>query len=283
MPIEELRSQAEAAGVVIDVDRPLGRGSRSDVYVAEYRGEPAALKLLELHRFPRQADPVSIVRELRRLAELEHPHIARIHDVIETESVVAIILERCTSSLDEVGREPVAPIEAGALGLAVCAALDEAHRHGIVHRDVKPSNVLLTEALVVKLSDFGTSEVAGTPDYMAPEQAAGGLVGPFTDVFGVAAVLYELLSGWLPYPPMRSMQAVVDTRMTDPPQPLLELAPDLPQRFASVIDQGLAPKRGRQPTPRVFADELNRALTSEYGTDWWDAQRYPVIEAPPVS
>ena len=137
--------------------------------------------------------------------------------------------------------------------LALCSGLHYAHERGVLHRDVKPANVLIAEDGMVKVTDFGIAQVLGgsetvitragfvlgTPAYMAPEQAAGAETSPATDVYGAATVLYQLLSGRLPFPADRAPLQVLYARMHNDPRPLREVAPAVPPELGDVVMRAL--------------------------------------------
>jgi hypothetical protein len=213
-------------------------------------------------------------REARSAAQVWHPHVCPIYDVgehaghpyvvmayVEGQSLAERLARR--GRFDDVG-------EAVTLIGQVLDALGAIHGHGIVHRDVKPSNILLDAGGRAVLSDFGlarpeneaghlTSEGAlvGTPAYMAPEQAGGHSerIGPWTDLYSAGVVFFEMLTGRLPFegPPL----AVLDKVLREPPPPLSTLRPYLDPRLESILFRALAKEpEGRFPSARQFADTL---------------------------
>ena len=151
--------------------------------------------------------------EARAAARLSHPAIVTVFDSGEHDGVPYLVMERLPGSslADELAVGPVDPDRVGAIALRVAGALATAHAAGIVHRDVKPGNLLLTEEGDVKLADFGiatsaeisdrtaTGMVVGTPAYLAPERLAGGPATTSTDVYSLGVVLYEALTGSKPF------------------------------------------------------------------------------------
>ncbi|MFW6034050.1 MAG: protein kinase domain-containing protein, partial [bacterium] len=170
--------------------------------------------------------------------------------------------------LRDEGRLPVH--EVVRLGAAVLSGLNAAHRRGLVHRDVKPSNILLPDDGGVKLADFGiatalaetvtkltgTGELVGTPRYMAPECAAGQQATPASDLYAVAVLLYECLAGRAPFEADTPVAMAV-AHQRDPVPPLASTAPHVPEPVAAVVEQGLA----KDPTARFGdAETMRRAL-----------------------
>jgi predicted lipoprotein with Yx(FWY)xxD motif len=174
-----------------------------------------------------------------------------------------------------------------AIGLAVASALEAAHGKGVLHRDLKPENVLFTSAGVPKLADFGIAkvmgggerrtmagQVIGTPAYMSPEQALGRELGPGTDVYSLAVVLYELLSGELPYSTAEPVGLLTKVAM-EPPRPLCDLV-ELPAAVETVVMTALAKEpEQRPPTAEAFGVALAEAATAGYGAGWLGRSQVP--------
>lgn len=194
----------------------LGSGGMAKVYLAhdEVLGRDVALKVLA----EQYADDEEFVerfrREARSAAALSHPNIVSVYDRGETESGAAYIsmeyVPRGTlkEKIREEGR--IDPSAAVAVAAQIAEALEAAHERGVIHRDIKPQNILVTRSGDVKVADFGIARAAsatamtgsmvlGTADYMSPEQAAGVKVGPRTDLYSLGVVLFEMLTGKLPH------------------------------------------------------------------------------------
>ena len=194
---------------------PLGRGATGVVYRAldQTLEREVAIKVL----IRDLAEPVAMRRfraEATTLARLNHPGIATIYELIEVDADLLMVMELVRGeSLEQLCRRlgPIPPHHACHIVDQVLAALDNAHRAGIVHRDIKPANIMLTDAGLVKIMDFGIARVRGderltidgsmigTPAYMPPEQVLGQQVDARSDLYSMGVVLYQLLAGALPF------------------------------------------------------------------------------------
>src|SRR5205823_1872679 len=215
----------------------LGRGGHGVVY----RGfdpalkRPAAVKVLLSGRF---GGPDLLTRfrtEAEVVARLDHPHIVRVYEVGEADGTPFLALELVDGPTlaRALSAAPLAPAAAAALAESLARAVAHAHAHGVVHRDLKPGNVLLTTDRVPKVADFGLAkdlgttgstiagEVLGTPSYMAPEQAAGdpARVGPAADVWALGAIFYECLTGRPPFRAATAYETFDLVRLADPVPP----------------------------------------------------------------
>ena len=256
----------------------LGVGGMSTVQVAFDRRleRHVAVKLLAEHL----ADDPLFVSRFRRealsAASLVHPNVVQVFDfgLDEASGRHYIVMEVVRGQsgaeiLRERGRLPVA--EALDLVGQSCRGLDYAHRNGVVHRDVKPGNLLRSDDGVVKLADFGIAKamsdqssitqvgsVLGTASYLAPEQARGEEAGPAADLYALGVVSYQLLSGRLPYE-ASSLTALALKQQRESPAYLHELDPAIPEALALVVDRALA----LDPRERhADAEALRRALLS---------------------
>jgi eukaryotic-like serine/threonine-protein kinase len=252
----------------------LGRGGMASVYRAHDTAldRQVALKVLPAEFLHDPAFAERFRQEARVAAKLEHPHIVPVHAFgIEQEwPWMAMRLVSGGSLAQRVKRGPLPPREVAALLRDVAAALDYAHARGIVHRDVKPANVLLDDAGRAYLADFGiarmlegssvataTGLIQGTPSYMAPEQAMGARVDRRADVYALGVMAFECLTGRVPYTgttPVAILMKHVQEPVPEPTED--EVAPPL----AAVLRRCLAKAPGdRWPTAGAFVEALGQA------------------------
>ena len=180
-----------------------------------------------------------------------------VYDFVEQDGLCLLVMERLGGgTLDAYARNGIDARAGCAAVVALCSGLQYAHERGVLHRDVKPGNVLVATDGLVKVTDFGIAKVLGgaetlvtragfvlgTPAYMAPEQAKGTDVGPATDIYGAGVVLYELLAGELPFPHEGNPLQMLYSRIHSEPRPLTDTAPEVP---APIADGGDARARAR--------------------------------------
>ena len=260
--------------------RPLGAGGMARVVAARdlRLDRPVAVKLVPVAGIDR-AGRERFVREARSAAGFSHPDAVAVYDAGESDGYLFLVMELVDGSslaerLAERGRLDVD--EALRITHRVLAALGAAHEAGIVHRDVKPGNVLLGPAGEVKLADFGiakrlgdiaadvtsSGQFVGTPKYLAPEQVVGERSTPATDVYAVGVVLYEMLAGRPPYDAGNPMATAIAHR--DAPIPDLHRArPDVPAHVVSVVRRAMA----KRPAERFgSAAEMAAALVQPPAT-----------------
>jgi serine/threonine-protein kinase len=237
-----------------ELERLVGTGGMSSVYCARDRllERKVALKMLHEHR---TGDDVERFRhEARAAAQLAHPNIVTVIDRGEQDGRQFIVFEFVDGeNLKElVEREGPLPVrDAVELALQVGEALAVAHEHGLVHRDVKPQNVLLNDDGRAKVTDFGIARdvdvegmttsgmVLGTSEYIAPEQARGDHVGPHTDLYSLGVVLYELLTGEVPFRG-DNFVAIAMRHVNDPVPTVRERRPDVPPRLDAAVRKAMA-------------------------------------------
>jgi tRNA A-37 threonylcarbamoyl transferase component Bud32 len=264
----------------------VGAGGMSSVYRAHDQLLERDVALKILHSTYREDEEAveRFRREAQAVARLSHPNVVTVIDRGEEDGHQFIVFEYVDGATlkDHLAkRGPLPPEEALAIAIEVGEALAYAHGHGIVHRDVKPQNVILNGSGSAKVTDFGiarsvdvekdlteTGMVIGTGDYIAPEQASGQPVVPASDVYGLGCVLFELLTGSPPF----SGSGFVDIAMQHihaPPPSVLERRPDLPPRIAAAVERALAKDPDdRFPSMDAFVAELRACLAEpEPATD----------------
>src|SRR5437870_4027055 len=246
-----------------EIDDLIGSGGMGVVYRARDRelDEVVALKALRPDRTT--ADPHAVERfrrELRLARRVSHPNVVRTHDIGDASGYRFITMEHVEGRsladvLERAGRLPTAVTVA--LAKQLSRALASVHALGIIHRDLKPQNVLLTPQGEVKLTDFGVAELVaarpaaadrgiGTPPYMAPEQLLGESLDCRVDVYALGVLLYECLTGRLPFDGA-TPAALVARALDGGPRPPRELAPGTPERLSQLVVSALASEREDRP------------------------------------
>jgi serine/threonine protein kinase len=249
------------------IERRIGSGGFGVVYEAwDGRLErPVAVKAIESCG----AASKRVLREAQAAARLNHPGIVTLYEVGEEDGNALLVTELVDgSTLARLGREgELSDREIGEIGADLCEALDHAHSRGVVHRDIKPQNIQVTEGEPrAKLMDFGVArladgasltapgDVVGTLAYMSPEQAEGHPAGPEADVYSLALTLYECWSGENPH--RRSSPAATARAIGARSKPLRRLRPDLPRELTDTVDGCLSLRPGRRPP----LEELGTAI-----------------------
>ena len=252
----------------------LGRGGMAVIYKAEdiKLKRAVALKFLppELTREPGARE--RFMQEARAASALDHPNICTIYEIEETKAGQMYIAMACYEGETlkrKIQRGPLQLEEALDAAIQVAQGLTKAHSQNIVHRDIKPGNIMVTSDGVVKILDFGlaklvdqtkiitqTATVMGTIVYMSPEQAQGDQVDHQTDVWSLAVVLYEMLTGQLPFEGEHG-QAVIHSILNKSPLPPMELRSDIPRELERIILKGLRKhKNDRYPSITHLAQDL---------------------------
>ena len=261
------------------IERELGRGGMGAVYLARevQLDRPVAIKVLPPALATRDDLRARFVREARTAAQLSHPNIVpifRVDEIHEYACIVMAYIEGETLTQRVRARGPLAPAEAVRVLREIAWALAYAHARGVVHRDIKPDNILLERgsgrALV---TDFGIAhvqtasaltevgQVLGTAHYMSPEQAAGEPLDGRSDLYALGVVAYFVLSGTLPFDGP-TMQSVLAKHLTQQPPPLPRAAGGVPKALADVVERCLAKDREhRFPSGEELAEAL--ALAQE--------------------
>jgi serine/threonine protein kinase len=253
---EELLRLRRATGQRYTVTKRIGSGGMADVFLAEQRDLRRSVVVKVLH--PHLAKDEEVCERFRREAEaasqLLHPHICSIIDLGEGDGLVYMVLPYLVggSLSDRVQRDGgMAPVEVASVAAQVACALDYAHRYGVVHRDVKPDNVLFDEDGNAVLTDFGiataryhgrltaSGRAMGTPHYMSPEQAMGKLVDGRSDLYAMGVMMYEALAG---FPPFDGADAfsVSYKQVHEAPVPLGQVSARTPEALAGIVMRCLA-------------------------------------------
>ena len=249
----------------------IGRGGMGLVYKAEdlQLQRCVALKFLPPHLMDSTELRERFLIEARAAAALSHPNVCVIHEVGESEERPYIAMEYIEGETlrDKIKQGLLKPEQALDYAVQVAAGLGEAHGKGIIHRDIKSANIMVTEKGQAKLMDFGLARVPGgalvtkegmtlgTIAYMSPEQARGEKVDHRTDIWSFGVVLYEMFSGQLPFGGDHD-QAVVYSILNEPPRPLTALRPDIPLTLGNVVSKALEknPDERYQNMEELLAD-----------------------------
>jgi Protein kinase domain len=270
-----------------EVGDELGRGAMGVVLAATHRQLERAVAIKQLP--PTFAVDPDVRRrfgtEAKTLAALSHPHIVPVYDYVEREGLCVLVMESLPGGTlwQLFTTDGLTMLSACAAILATCSGLDSAHAQGVLHRDIKPENLMFAADRTLKVTDFGIAEVVGgeetvstvrgtvigTPAYMAPEQAQGLSLKPAADVYAAGTVLYELLSGTLPFSVDEDPLEVLESRVNEDPTPLSEAAPGVPEPLAEVTMRAIR----RNPAERYahaedFGVAVARAATEAFGEGW---------------
>jgi serine/threonine protein kinase len=279
----------------------LGRGGMATVYEAY---DPRFEREVAIKVLPREMlhDPqfrVRFEREAKTIALLEHQAIVPVYDYGEEEGQPYFVMRYMTggSLSDRIHKGALTLQEAARIMNRLAPALDEAHAKGIIHRDMKPGNILFDRAGEPYLADFGIAKLAesqtnvtgsgiiGTPAYMSPEQAQGETIDGRSDIYALGTIVFEMLTGQTPYKGDTPMSVVVK-HITEPVPHILDVKQDLPPAIEQVIEKTMAKRREeRYATAREFAAALN-AIAVKAAADLEPAptivKTAPHIEKKPV-
>ncbi|PYP64222.1 MAG: hypothetical protein DMD26_13520, partial [Gemmatimonadetes bacterium] len=290
MPDSLLEQQA-SLGAAYTIERELGRGGMATVFLARdaKHHRHVALKVLD-RQLAASLGTERFLAEIRVTAHLQHPNVLPLFDSGETNGLLFYVMpfvdgESLRAKLDREGQLPVD--EALRIASAIASALDYAHRHGVVHRDVKPENVLLSDG-VPMVADFGIAKAivnsrlddastnpgltraglaVGTPSYMSPEQAMGEAVDGRSDIYALGCVLYEMLSGDVPFTGP-SAQSVIAKHLAAAVPSIRVVRESVPLNVDAAIVRAMAKKPAdRFTNPARFAAALFSAAPVESMSD----------------
>jgi serine/threonine protein kinase len=261
-------SAESVAGSRYRLERPLGHGGMASVFAARDTGldRAVAVKLLAENLAGDEELRKRFLREARLAARLSHPNVVSVFDAGEDDGRPYIVMELVEGkTLAERGRMP--PEDARALAVQAARGLAHAHDAGLIHRDIKPGNLLVRVDGTLKIADFGIARAAemtaltqagtvlGTAAYLAPEQALGEQVTPASDVYSLGAVLYELLTGRPPFE-FDSLADLAEQQRAMAITPVRELAPQVPRGLEGLVMRCLARNPAYRPSAAELVEEL---------------------------
>jgi HAMP domain-containing protein/predicted Ser/Thr protein kinase len=237
------------------IEQLIGRGGMGVVYKAldTQLDEVVAIKTLPGGMMQRSAEDLErFKREIRLARKITHRNVLRTYDYGEADGMYFISMEfvrgyTLSELLSEADKRQVAPRLAMGIGRQICRGLEVAHEQGIIHRDIKPQNVLIDHRGEVKIMDFGIARltegpeamtqaglIVGTPHYMSPEQVQGKALDPRSDVYALGVLLYEMLTGRRPFE-STSLTGVLAAHITETPKPAVEVRPEIGREINAII------------------------------------------------
>ncbi len=257
----------------------LGSGSAGQVYRARIAGEgPAALaiKVVPLQSPQRSAQRQRFLREAQTATRLRHPHILPVYDYGESNGQLYLVMKLVEGGTlaDRIAQGPLPPGEVMAILTQIAGALDYAHARGVIHRDIKPQNILFDSAGDAYLSDFGiaqpdprvgtqsTAGFFGTAAYASPEQCRGEELTSASDLYALGVVTFEMLTGTLPFQGATRL-AIMRQHLHHPPPDPCALLPTLPAAAGDVVRRALSKRpSARYRSAASFSGAFSRALYS---------------------
>jgi serine/threonine protein kinase len=262
-----------------EIVRQLGKGGMATVYLGRQTsiGRTVAIKVMPRHFMHDDTFMQRFEREVKVIAELQHPRVLPVFDYGQIEGRPYIVMAYMAGGTltDRIEQGPMPLEEIERLVTQIAEGLDHAHRKGVIHRDFKPSNVLLDEHGNVYLADFGIAKISevtvnltgtgvvGTPTYMAPEMAREGMVTPAVDIYALGVTLYQMLTGRVPYEGQTPL-SVMMAHATRPIPNVRAERPDLPEGIAAVVERALAKTpEARYATAGDLAEALKQAIAGQ--------------------
>ncbi len=262
----------------------IGEGGMASIYSAidEKLDRRVAIKILHAHLSNNQDIRQRFHFEAKSIADIDHPNIIKVYDFSGNDSEQLWIVTEILYGVDlseYVNKFPGSRLDppiAVIISRQICNALEEVHNHGIVHRDIKPENIMVLDTGIIKLMDFGIAKVArnqnatqtgtfmGSPSYMSPEQIKGAHVDIRTDIYSLCVLMYEILTGTLPFVGNNTVDVINKIMQGKYPQPA-EVVPEIPQAINKIIVKGMVGNRdNRYPSIMSFAIDLDKFL-ARYG------------------
>jgi eukaryotic-like serine/threonine-protein kinase len=262
--------------------KKIGEGGQGEVYLAEDLSlrRTVAIKFLPGELVADEKSRKRFLREAQLASVLDHPNICTVYEINETNGLYYIVMQYLEGKrLKQMVRHRRLELEfALSISIQLADALIAAHERGVIHRDIKATNIIINDRGQAKILDFGLAKATtnigdravmdltqqgvpfGTAGYMSPEQARGGQIDHRTDIFSLGVVIYEMVTGKLPFTGKSSVE-IMHSVMHTKPIPLAELDPTLPLRLQQIIERSMAKEPGqRYQTMREFHEELRQVL-----------------------
>jgi serine/threonine-protein kinase len=279
LDIDSLRSRLRAAlGDTLQLGELLGAGGFAAVFRAHdpFLERDVAIKVLDPGLGVTAALEAQFLREARIIAGTEHPHIVPLYAAEARDGLLYLVMRLLPgqSLAARIAGGKLPPAEAGRLALEVARALSAAHAGGVVHRDIKPGNILLDAGGHAFVTDFGISsvisrpdaadlgETVGTPYYMSPEQAMGEAVDGRADVYSLGVVLFEMLTGRVPFEG-RNLKELIAKHISAPVPSVADLEPGTPRPLVALVQQMMAKEPAQRPDAAALVKALEVATTTE--------------------
>lgn len=272
------------------IGREIGRGTTSIVSAARHLrlGRGAAFKELHVRTGSPVLGAAMFREEARILGSLDHANVVAVHDLVDQDGVLAIVMERASGgTLRSCIQRGLREDQAGGVLADVLAGLTHLGGRGVVHLDIKPSNLLISHDGVVKIADFGIAQAlraqdgrpavntvqspAGTPHYLAPEQVLTGRVGPWTDVYAAGITAFELLVGRSPFADTTDPVEVVERQIHERVPPVCDLVPGVSHEMSEWVSWLVSKAPADRPQNAAEAwYALDRLLSDRRGLRWRD-------------
>jgi predicted Ser/Thr protein kinase len=283
LPMHPLLDQLSASlGDDFEIVRPLGEGDFAEVFLAREKrlDRPVAVKVLRARLATDETAKKRFLREARLSARIQHPSVVAVHRVgeLDADGRPYLVMEYIDGRTFEdilAASGPLPEDEVRHIIGEVCAALDAAHELGIIHRDIRPGNIMRTrDGARIVLTDFGLAgiletggeavtrltgagQILGQVGHAPPEQLTGETIGPGSDVYAVAVTAYELLTGAGPFPKATRLADQIQAHLTGEPTPLRELRPGISPGLEDLLLRGLQKRPERRPSARQMKDRLS--------------------------
>lgn len=296
------KPQGMVVGRYIIMDR-IGSGSMGRVYKAHHQlmDRMVALKIIAPEIVTNEKIVARFQREMKLVGRLDHPNVVRAFDADQIGATLYIVMEYVQGhSLGQKfrGEGPLPPLDVARYAAQAARGLAHAHDQAVVHRDVKPSNLLLNEQGQIKVLDLGLGVLmeadeqssfatadgiaVGTIDYMSPEQACGRDVDGRSDIYSLGCSMYHLISGRLPFPGANPVERL-GKRISGKPVPILEVRPDIPPALVRVLDRMLAAKaQDRYASAAETAEALESLSRPKAARKASGPSNHSPVEAPPA-